>query len=249
MKILFSPSETKFTGGKDGKIENISFIFPELFDKRMEAISEYQKFIQNASNEQLIKLFGTQKQNLIDYYKENLLEKETMKVIERYDGVAFDYLKYSLLDVNAKQYIDQNVVIFSNLFGPLLAGDGGLPDYKLKQGEKLDTFALEDFYSKHFKNALDEFLRDDEVVDLRAGFYEKFYKINKPYITMKFIKDGKVVSHWAKAYRGIVLGLMAKNNIQSVAELMNMSIENLSIVEIKEQKFKKEIIYSISNSN
>jgi hypothetical protein len=29
------------------------------------------------------------------------------------------------------------VMIFSNIFGPVLAGDFGLPDYKLKQGEKI----------------------------------------------------------------------------------------------------------------
>ena len=62
---------------------------------------------------------------------------------------------------------------------------------------------------------------------------------------MKFIKDGKVVSHWAKAYRGIVLNLIAKNNIQSIAQLMDMEIEKLSIVEIKQQKLKEEILYAI----
>ncbi len=63
---------------------------------------------------------------------------------------------------------------------------------------------------------------------------------------MKFIKDGKVVSHWAKAYRGIILKLLSKNNIQTFDELMNMNIENLSIFEIKEQKNKKEIVYLIN---
>ena len=64
---------------------------------------------------------------------------------------------------------------------------------------------------------------------------------------MKFVKDGKVVSHWAKAYRGIVLNLIAKNNIQNITQLMDMEIENLSIVEIKQQKLKQEILYAISS--
>ena len=62
---------------------------------------------------------------------------------------------------------------------------------------------------------------------------------------MKFIKDGKVVSHWAKAYRGIILRLLAQNNIQNIDQLMSMEIDNLSIEEIKKQKLKTEIIYSI----
>ncbi|WP_417326917.1 YaaA family protein [Halarcobacter sp.] len=246
MKILFSPSEAKFKGGENKKLDKNSFIFPELYDKRVEAVNEYQKFVNNASNEQLAKLFGTKKQDVIDYYKGNLLEKELIKVIDRYDGVAFDYLKYKGLDTTAKKYIDKNVMIFSNLFGPILAGDFGLPDYKLKQGEKIGDLALEKFYNENFTDVIDEYLKDEEIIDLRAGFYEKFYKLKQPYVTMKFIKDGKVVSHWAKAYRGVILSLLAKNNIQTIDELMNMNIENLTIEEIKEQKFKKEIVYNIN---
>jgi cytoplasmic iron level regulating protein YaaA (DUF328/UPF0246 family) len=245
MKILFSPAETKNKGGKIKKLDKNSFIFPELFNKRMEAIKSYQEFIDNASDEQLAKLFGTKKQDVIEYYKGNLLNKEMLKVIERYNGVAFDYLKYKELNIDAQNYIDNNVIIFSNLFGPVLAGDFGLADYKLKQGEKIGNLALEKFYNKHFKSAIDSYLHNEEVIDLRAGFYEKFYKISKPYTTMKFIKNGKVVSHWAKAYRGIVLRKIAKNNIQSITELMNLTIENLSIQEIKKQKNKTEIVYNI----
>ncbi|RXJ65930.1 hypothetical protein CRV08_13945 [Halarcobacter ebronensis] len=245
MKILFSPSETKFRGGENKKIDKKDFIFPELFDKRIEAINEYQRFIDNASNEQLAKLFGTKKQDVIDYYKGKLLDKKIMKVVERYDGVAFDYLKYKELKDKEKEYIDKNVMIFSNLFGPVNAGDFGLPDYKLKQGEKVGELALEKFYNENFTKKIDEYLKGEEIIDLRAGFYEKFYKLNLPYLTMKFIKDKKVVSHWAKAYRGIILNLMAKNNIQSIDELMNMEVENLLISEIKKQKHKTEIIYEI----
>jgi len=247
MKILFSPSETKFKGGIKDKITKNSFVFPELYDKRIEIIKSYQNFIDSATNAELSKLFGSKKQDIIEYYKGDLSSKEIMKVIERYDGVAFDYLKYQELDTMSKNYIDTNVMIFSNLFGPVLAGDVGLPDYKLKQGEKLGTLALEKFYNEHFTKSIDNYLQEEEILDLRAGFYEKFYKINKPYTTMKFVKDGKVVSHWAKAYRGIVLNLIAKNNIQNITQLMDMEIENLSIVEIKQQKLKQEILYAISS--
>ncbi|WP_226812733.1 peroxide stress protein YaaA [Aliarcobacter butzleri] len=120
-----------------------------------------------------------------------------------------------------------------------------IPEYKLKQGETFDNLKIEKFYCDSFSSKLDEFLKDEDVIDLRAGFYEKFYQIKKPYTTMKFIKDGKVVSHWAKAYRGIILRLLAQNNIQNIDQLMSMEIENLSIEEIKKQKLKTEIIYSI----
>lgn len=246
MKILFSPSETKYKGGTKEPMSQDTFLFPDLFAYRMRAVTKYQSFLDTATDDQLAKLFGTKKSDLISYYKGNLLEKELMKAIERYDGVAYDYLQYKELEDVAQKYIDTNVIIFSNLYGPILASNK-VQDYKLKQMEKLDDFALEIYYKEHFSDHLDEFLKNEDILDLRAGFYEKFYKISKPYTTMKFIKDGKVVSHWAKAYRGIILKEMAKHNIQNVDELMNMQVNSLSIQEIKKQKNKTEIIYSIDN--
>ena len=245
MKILFSPSETKITGGTGIPFDRNCFIFPELFDKRMEIVKKYNDFITSASENVLIKIFGTKKEDVIKQYSQNIFEAKTMKVIQRYDGVAFDYLEYSNLTNLEQSYIDENVMIFSNLFGALKAGDTGLPDYKLKQGETFENLKIEKFYCDNFSKSLDEYFENEDIIDLRAGFYEKFYKINKSYTTMKFIKDGKVVSHWAKAYRGIILKLLAINNIKTIDELMNMQVENLKIEEIKKQKLKTEIVYSI----
>ena len=245
MKILFSPAETKKSGGTDGKITKESFLFPESFAYRKDVLDKYQQYISSASNEQLAKLFGIKDPAKFEKYKEDIYNQPLMKVVERYNGVAFDYLDYSTLSNDAKNYIDKNTMIFSNLFGPILAGDIGIPDYKLKQGEKINGLALEKFYNKHFTDTIDRYLMDEEIIDLRAGFYNKFYRINKPYTTMKFIKNDRAVSHWAKAYRGIVLNLIAQNNIQSITELMNMQINNLIIKEIKKQKNKTEIVYDI----
>ena len=244
MKILFSPSETKILGGTNPSIKKDSFLFPSLYEKRMEIVKHYQTYITNASTEQLVKLFGTKKEDVIAQYSKNLFDGPTMKAINRYDGVAFDYLEYTKLNSSEQSYIDKNVLIFSNLFGPISSGDW-IPDYKLKQGETFDNVKIEKFYNENFSSILDETLKDEDIIDLRAGFYEKFYKIKKPYTTMKFIKDGKVVSHWAKAYRGVILKLLAINNIKTIDELMNMQIPNLKIEEIKKQKEKTEIVYSI----
>ncbi len=244
MKILFSPSETKNSGGIEKSFDKNSFIFPELFEKRMEIVTQYNEFVKNASKDELSKIFGTKKEDVINQYKKDIFTSPTMKAIQRYEGVAYDYLEYNNLKENEKEYIDENVLIFSNIFGVIKSGDL-IPDYKLKQGETFNNLKIEKFYMDNFSKVIDEYLENEDIIDLRAGFYEKFYKIEKPYITMKFIKDGKVVSHWAKAYRGIILKLLAKNSISSIDELMSMQIENLKIEEIKKQKIKTEIVYSI----
>ncbi|RBQ30451.1 hypothetical protein CRU92_12175 [Arcobacter sp. FW59] len=245
MKILFSPSETKNSGGEQKSFDKNSLIFGELFDKRLEIVNSYNDFIKIASKEELEKLFGTKKADILQKYKTDIFKSSTMKAILRYEGVAYDYLQYANLEKKAQKYIDDNVLIFSNLFGVLKA-DNLIPDYKLKQGETFGDLKIEKFYSDNFSQTLDEYLKDEDILDLRAGFYEKFYTIKKPYLTMKFIKDGKVVSHFAKAYRGEILKLIAQNSINSFDELMNLEIKSLKVEEIKEQKLKKEIVYSIN---
>lgn len=247
MKILFSPAETKKSGGRGGKLISDSFLFPDLFECRKEVLDKYNDFIHSASDEELSKMFGIKDSEKFKKYKADIFTLPLMKVIERYDGVAFDYLEYATLDANSKQYLDQNTIIFSNLFGPLLAGDFGVPEYKLKQGEKIGDFASEIFYKKYFSDALDNLLNNEPYLDLRAGFYNKFYKPNSEYVTLKFLKNDKVVSHWAKAYRGLVLKAMAKNKIKSIDEFMKIEIENLSVKEIIKKGIHTEIVFNITS--
>lgn len=136
-------------------------------------------------------------------------------------------------------------MIFSNLFGPLLGSDE-IPYYKFKQGESIDDFKPELFYKENFSPDIDSYIGDDLIIDLRAGFYEKFYKINSPYITMKFIKNGKVVSHWAKAYRGKVLRKLAQVQPNTIDEFENINFEGLHVEEILVKKLKREYIFKIN---
>ncbi|WP_457594831.1 YaaA family protein, partial [Hydrogenimonas sp.] len=246
MTILFAPSEGKREGGTLEPIDKSAFLFPDLYEKRAEAAAIYRDFVQNASEAELQKLFGVKEQRLLERYKGDIFAEKTMKAVERYDGVAYDYLGYDALPEAARTYLDEHLIIFSNLFGPVKGGDR-LPDYKLKQGERIGSFVPERFYKEHFSDALTGYLESrGPVVDLRAGFYEKFYTLPLPHITMKFLKNGKSVSHWAKAYRGTVLKEMAKRAIMDETDLMAMDIENLSLVEIREIKNRKEIVYEIT---
>ena len=192
----------------------------------------------------LSKMFGLKKEADILVHKKDIIHELTMKAIQRYTGVAFDYLGYEKLDEDSQYYIDSHVILFSNLFGPIRASDL-IPEYKLKQGESVDDIKTEKFYHEHSAKLMETYLAEDEILDLRAGFYDKFYKPTKHYTTLKFIKEGKVVSHWAKAYRGIVLREIAKAGIESLEAFMKLPIEGLSIKEIQTKKNKTEIIYEI----
>ena len=242
MKILLAPSETKTHGG----CENFSLeslLFPELTNTRKALLHQYINILQKNNLEELSKMFGLKKESDIAYHNRDIIHELTMKAIERYTGVAFDYLNYAELNSTEKSYIDSNVILCSNLFG-FLRADDMIPEYRLKQGASVGELKPEKLY-KEQSHLMETYLKDEDILDLRAGFYDKFYKPAKEYTTLKFIKDGKVVSHWAKAYRGIVLREVAKANINNLKEFMNLSIENLSIDEIQKRKNKTEIIYTI----
>jgi len=244
MKILLAPAEIKNNGGNEKSFCKENFCFPELFEKRVEIFDAYENLLSSSTIEELSKWFGIKKLSDVEKYKESLKNKPSMMAIVRYNGVAFDALEYNSLDEASQQYINKNVILFSNLFGPLCANDL-IPDYKFKQGAKLPNINVEKFYNDNFTEALDDFV-GEEVIDLRAGFYEKFYKVKKANVlTFKFIKDGKVVSHWAKYYRGKVLQEIAKNKIETHSQFMEIQIPGLKLNEIQEKKNIKTLIMDI----
>lgn len=244
MIILFSPSEGKREGGTLPPITQQSLHFPELYPKRLAVIEQYQTLTQKGSDEELYELFGIKDSKEYGRYKHPFATVPTMKAIERYDGIAYDYLDYQSLSSDAQNYLDHNVILFSNLFGPICAGDS-IPDYKLKQGASIGSFLPDKHYKEGFSTALNEMIGDNEILDLRAGYYDKFYIPNKPSVTLKFLKGGKVVSHWAKAYRGTLLREAAVHQVRSIQELLALNIEGLFLSEIVETKKKKEVIYTI----
>ena len=231
MKILLAPSETKSKGGNFPPVNKDSFIFPEIYEKREEIIKKYDEFLKTTDD---IKNFGED--------KSSVFTRETKKAILRYTGVAFKHLDYESLDENSKNWIDENVLIFSNLFGVISANDK-IPYYTLKQGAKPGF----DIYKAHreiYTPILDEINEKEIFIDLRAKFYEKIYK-PKNYITFKFIKNGKVVSHFAKAYRGLLTRIIAIHKPKDINELLKIEFPDIKIIEIIEKKGNREIICEI----
>jgi cytoplasmic iron level regulating protein YaaA (DUF328/UPF0246 family) len=243
MKILLAPSETKRSGGSE-PFHLSTLLFESLLPHRTKLLHTYINILQKGDTQQLSKMFGLKKESDILHHKKDIIHELTMKAIERYTGVAFDYLGYEELDANTQHYIDSHVILCSNLFG-FLRADDLIPEYRLKQGETVGEIKVEKFYHEHGANLMEEYLKDEEILDLRAGFYDKFYKPAKSYTILKFIKDGKVVSHWAKAYRGIVLREIAKAGVETLEDFMKLPIEGLSIQEIQTKKNRTEIIYEI----
>jgi cytoplasmic iron level regulating protein YaaA (DUF328/UPF0246 family) len=239
LTILFSPSEGKHSGGNTQQ--------QELFgatEARKTILEAYSSIVLSQNRAEIQELFGFKKFSDCKPYIVDIFNTALMPAIARYDGVAYDYLQYKDQQSDTQSYLREHTIIFSNLYGPILGGDT-IANYKVKQGNSIGDIAPDKFYKDRFSYQLDLYLQDKDVLDLRAGYYDKFYKVTKPYTTLKFLKEGKVVSHWAKAYRGIVLREVAKAGIDSLEAFNSLEIEGLSVHEIKKTKNKTEIVYNI----
>ena len=63
---------------------------------------------------------------------------------------------------------------------------------------------------------------------------------------MKFLKNGRAISHFAKHYRGIILRYLALNGAKSFDELMEIKFPNLNLLNIIKTKLKIELIFEIN---
>ena len=239
LKILFSPSEGKNSGGGETSRELLG-----SNSARDEILQSYNKIVTSEDEKSICELFGFKKSSDCQPYQNDIFTSPLMCAIQRYSGVAYDYLEYNSLHAKAQEYLKKNTIIFSNLYGPILGSDT-IANYKVKQGNHIGSIDPQKFYKDRFSYQLDLYLADSELLDLRAGYYDKFYTTSKPYTTLKFLKDGKSVSHWAKAYRGIVLRELAKHDINSLKEFESLEIEGLKIKEILKQNNKTEIVFDI----
>ncbi len=232
---LLSPAESKEAGGNLPSINPKSFIFPLLYDKRLELLQKFENYKKTLSEKELLEFFELKSLDGSSEYRESVFELPTQKAVLRYSGVAYKALDFYSLPQSAKQYILDNTVIFSNLFGPLLAKDE-VPNYKLKQGAKIDGCDGAKHYKKEFSNAMDTMFEGCEIVDLLAGYYEKFYTPKVRTLKPKFFKNGKIVSHNAKEHRGLFLREIAMSGAATIDDVMNLQIKNLKLVEIMQKQ-------------
>ena len=68
----------------------------DKFGYREEIVSLYNEYMSSAPIEQKMKLLGTKKQSVAEHYSVDIFAQPTMKAVERYSGVGYEYLDYAL---------------------------------------------------------------------------------------------------------------------------------------------------------
>lgn len=135
--ILLPPSEGKLAGGNGPKWGPGTCSFPALDRTRRQVMAALVEAMKEPEASRS-KLLGVKGDALTTATAGNLAVRRspTMAAIHRYTGVLYDALDASGLPKRTRGRLETDVVIFSGLFGAVMAGDP-IPDYKLKMGGAL----------------------------------------------------------------------------------------------------------------
>lgn len=234
MTILFAPSESKNMGG-DAKFELSDLCYDRIDRERF--VSLYEEVLNEDTA--LDKIFSTKKD--LQLHKNEYFKQDAMPAINRYTGVAYDYLGYDTLPMSTKTFLQKHLLIFSNLYGVVKPQDK-IPYYKLKQGVSLHKVSMHSHYKKQLQ-FLNE--QDTQWLNLSANYYEKFFTPKSNYYDVKFLKQSKVVSHWAKAYRGVLLKECALHGINSIEKLLNHSLKQIKLINVEDSAKKSTLVYEV----
>ncbi|MEU4574896.1 YaaA family protein [Nonomuraea sp. ATR24] len=196
MLILLPPSEGKASTGDGPPVGELSF--PKLGRPRGRVMSALIKASRRRDALSVLGLSPGQAPELA----KNLALKEaaTLPAAELYTGVLYDNLALSGLDADARARAEESVLIFSGLWGVVRLSDR-IPPYRLSMGVSLKPLGgLAAFWRPLITAELDRL--PGLVVDLRSATYAGAWRPGDRGVSVRVFKDGKVVSHMAKATRG-----------------------------------------------
>lgn len=217
MKILISPSKTK-SFKKENIIKNSKHIFQEKNDFLINYLkSKDENFYKRIYKKDELA------QKYAEIYK-NFSKLDEYIAIDTYNGLVFKNLDFK--NIKNKKYLEENLLIFSGLYGLLKPYDG-IRDYRLDFNDKLD-FSLYKFYEE----SINEYLKNEDIIiNLASNEYSKILKLNNIF-TIEFYKLNKnnifvKQSTHSKEYRGKFLKYLIEHKINNIDDIKNIRIDNL----------------------
>lgn len=213
--ILLPPSEGKAPGGDGPPWHRVDQSFPDLAEDRRGVIRALSTAMEGGLDERT-KLLGVGAAKADEATAANLAvdTAATLPAIERYTGVLYDALDAASLPARSRRRLEQQVVVFSGLWGAVRAHDP-IPDYKLKMGATLPGLGKPArFWKARLTAALTE-AAAGTVWDLLPNEHAAAWdsSIAGHRIRVRFLDDVErngertltTVSHWNKLLKGALV--------------------------------------------
>lgn len=161
-----------------------------------------------------------------------VVKAATLPAMQRYTGVLYKALDYDSLDTAARARADEQLVIFSGLWG-LVGATDDLPDYKLPIGTKVPTLGgLGPWWRPRLSPVLDAHVADAVVWDFlpgaHAGAWVDGGKAAKRW-TVKVVRETSngtriTVSHDNKATKGYLARHILTHGVSDPAALEHLEL-------------------------
>jgi cytoplasmic iron level regulating protein YaaA (DUF328/UPF0246 family) len=209
--ILLPPSERKSPRGDGPPLDPAGLSFPALNPVRrkvMEALGE--ACLRDDAREVLGLPDGQADEALAR--NQALRQAPTLPVADLYTGVLYEYLALGKLSPEALQRANEQILVFSGLWGTLRLTDR-IPPYRLAMAVSLPPEGkLAALWRPALREALAPFAEGHLIVDMRSGPYVSAWKAPSPTVPVRVFRERilggvpkrSVVSHMAKATRGKV---------------------------------------------
>ncbi|MCH2414768.1 MAG: peroxide stress protein YaaA [Acidimicrobiales bacterium] len=221
--ILLPPSEKKAPGGVGVPWHEAGQSFAGLDDARREVVAALDDAM-DAPLEARAKLLGVGAANVdrATIANRRVDTAPTLPAIVRYTGVLYDALDAESLPARLRKRLDEQVVIFSGLWGAVRPSDP-VPDYKLKMGATLPGLGRPSRYWKpHLTTALVE-AGIATVWDLLPNEHTAAWdpSVARNRIRVRFLddveRDGRrtliTVSHWNKLLKGALVRHLLEHHL------------------------------------
>ena len=248
MKIIFSPSKEM---REENIFENkkIEFTEPKFKDKTNILIGILkEKSLSEIEN--IMKLKG----ELLNKTYKDIQDYDKLKfipAISMYYGVSFKELNLEDYSEKSLEYLKNNLLILSALYGVLLAFDL-VKKYRLDMTMSIIDKGLYNFWKKDINDYISNILSKNEVLlNLASGEFSKLIdnkKISMINIDFKEEKDGayKSVSTYSKKARGQFLNYLIKNQIANLEDIKKIKLDGYSLN--KDLSDEKNLIFTRKNS-
>ena len=222
MKIIISPSKTQNHEAKE-KINYNDFLFSK------ETINLYH-ILQKLSKKDLsttLKINNDLLDKTYSDFKLDIKDKPLLKAIDCYKGVVFEQLETETYTSREKEYMNDNLVILSAMYGALSSEKAIFP-YRLDMTVKINDINL----YKYWQNHIDYFFAEEKlIINLASKEFSRMIKNkNLTFINIEFYektKEGKlkVVSYNAKKCRGAMVNYLIKNVVEDLEEIKKFTFD------------------------
>lgn len=235
--LLLPPSEGKSPAGRGRPLRLERLSFPDLTDQRQRIIDAVVRAMRGSATTRA-KLLGVNGTTLADATAADLALRTapTMPAIERFTGVLYDELDVTSLSARDRRRLDEQVVIFSGIFG-LLTPTDAIPDHRLKMNVTLPSIGkVATAWRAPLTDALAARVRRATVWNLLPGEHAAAWRPDAvdtadgpaDMFSVRFLDEGPrvrgsrsftTVSHWNKLLKGALVRFVLATGADDPAAL------------------------------